>query len=130
MNTVNIIGNLTKDPEVRYLSSGESVTEFRIAVNQYKKGEQVACFWDVNAWGKGGEKCAEILKKGHKVGLTARLAQDRWQDNEGKDREKTYLVAAPGGVMFLTPKDTNLEDWHKPEPTGDFQPVTADDIPF
>lgn len=107
MNTVAIIGNLTKDPELRYTPSGMAVLNFSIAVNELRKGEKIAHFFNVTVWDKTAENCNQYLTKGSKVGIEGSLQQQRWE-NEGKQQSKVIINAHR--VEFLTPKTQPKED--------------------
>ena len=99
MNKVILIGNLTRDPEVKYLPSGANVTEFDLAVNRRFKGkdgsrQEETLFVSISAWGRTGELVAEYMKKGRKLLVEGRLKMDRWQDkNDGSNRSKISVVA-------------------------------------
>jgi single-strand DNA-binding protein len=104
-NCVNLIGNLTRDPELRYTPQGKAVCEFSIAINSSyvnkasgMKVEEVT-FIEIVAWGKTAEVCAEYLKKGRPVYVLGRLKQDRWESPEGKNMSKIRVVAE--NVQFL-----------------------------
>lgn len=73
MNTICVIGRLTKDPEIKYLEGGQSVTSLSVADNQRQKGEKVTLFFDVTIWGKRGETAAEYLKKGQEAAFCGKL---------------------------------------------------------
>lgn len=92
MNNITIIGNLTRDPELRYFESGNSVASFSIAWNEYKKGgEQEVHYFDCKAWGKTAETLANHCRKGSKVGLTGTLKQERWESKEGNKQSKVII---------------------------------------
>lgn len=101
-NRVILAGNLVRDPEIRYLPSGTSVTSFGIAVNyKYKQNNELkeeVSFFDIVVFGKQGENCAEYLSKGRPVLVEGRLRQRRWE-SEGTKRSKIEVVA--DGVQFL-----------------------------
>jgi single-strand DNA-binding protein len=101
-NRVILAGNLVRDPEIRYLPSGLSVTSFGIAVNsRYKQNNELkedVSFFDIVVFGKMGENCAEYLSKGRPVLVEGRLRQRRWEA-EGVKRSKIEVVA--DGVQFL-----------------------------
>lgn len=110
INTVMIGGNLTRDPELKYLDGGLAVCNFNVAVNEKytdkagNKKENV-CFVEVVAWKKTAELAAEYLKKGSPVVVEGKLSQDEWVDKEsGKKRTKTKVTA--GKVHFVGPKNT------------------------
>lgn len=105
LNKVMLIGNLTRDAELRYLPSGAGVLEFRLAVSRkYKKqdgteGEET-CFVDVNLWGKRGEAVAKWLTKGKPLFVEGRLQLDEWEDKQsGEKRSKLRVVA--DNIEFL-----------------------------
>ena len=104
-NKVILLGNLTRDPELRYTPQGSAVCEFALALNyQYtnkqtgQKVEEVS-FIDIVAWGKTGEICAEYLKKGRQVMIEGRLKQDRWEAQDGKKMSKVRVTAE--NVQFV-----------------------------
>jgi len=101
-NRVILAGNLVRDPEIRYLPSGLSVTSFGIAVNsRYKQNNEVkeeVSFFDIVVFGKQGENCAEYLSKGRPVLVEGRLRQRRWEA-EGVKKSKIEVVAQ--NVQFL-----------------------------
>lgn len=92
MNTCIFIGNLTRDPEVRYM--GESKTplcSFTVAINNKAKGrngEKTTSFLDCDAWGKVGETIAQYFVKGRQICVNASAVQENWQDKEGNKRSK------------------------------------------
>ena len=103
-NRVLLIGNLTRDPELRYIPSGTAVTTFTLAVNRtYKtpsgeKKEDVS-FIRVVVWGKMGEVCAEYLKKGSSAFVEGRLQSRSWDAPDGQKRSITEVNAL--NVQFL-----------------------------
>ncbi len=103
-NRIMLMGNLTRDPELRYIQSGQPVCEFGMAINRFwttPNGErrEETCFVDITVWGKQGERCAEYLKKGRAVFLEGRLQFDTWQAQDGSKRSKHRVVA--DRVQFL-----------------------------
>lgn len=143
MNSVCIMGNLTRDPEVRYTSNGDPITQFGLAYNAPKKGPDGAWtteahFFDVSAWGPRFEKLAEYLSKGAKVGVTGRLVQDRWKNDSGENRSKVKITATD--ITFAGTKadgEANADTEHDgdlPPDDADLKPgaskVNEDDIPF
>lgn len=106
-NKVILMGNLTKDPEVRYTPSGTAVANFSLAVNhRYKQGEEnkdEVCFIDIVVFGKQGENCGQYLHKGNGVIVDGRLQQRRWETDDGQKRAKHEVVAQ--SVQFLPKRD-------------------------
>ncbi len=98
VNRVFLIGNLTRDPELRYTPNGSAVCEFGIAINRVftsnNERREETCFVDVNAWGRQAENCARYLQKGSSVCIEGRLHLDQWEDREtGRPRSKLKVVA-------------------------------------
>ena len=105
LNKVFLIGNLTRDPEVRYTPSGAAVCEFGLAVNRkYTANNQEhneTCFVEIVVWGKQAESCGRYLEKGAPALIEGRLKFDQWQDkNSGAKRSKLQVVAER--VQFLS----------------------------
>lgn len=97
-NSVTVVGNLTREPELRYTPSGAAVVKFGMAVNRSynnRNGDKVeqTDFFDVTAWRELGENVAESLSVGSRVIVTGRLQQDRWENDGGEKRSKIYIVA-------------------------------------
>jgi len=105
MNNVNIIGNLTRDIEMKYTTAGKAVANISIAVNRsYTKNEEKVTevsYFDVQVWGATAEKCQQFLHKGSKVAVTGELKQERWE-KDGQTRSRVKIIAR--NVEFLTPK--------------------------
>jgi single-strand DNA-binding protein len=98
-NRVILMGNLTRDPQVRYLASGTAVTELGLAVNrswtdkQSGQRREEVTFVDVTLWGRQAEIAGEYLSKGRAVLIEGRLQLDQWQDKEtGQNRSKLKVV--------------------------------------
>ncbi len=96
VNKVILVGNLTRDPEVRYTPQGTAVASFVVATNREWKTDsetkQVADFHSVVAWNKLAEICGQLLKKGTKVYVEGRLQTRDWVDNTGVKKYKTEVV--------------------------------------
>ena len=107
LNKVMLIGNLTRDPELRYIPSGQAVTTFTIAVNRTfnskagEKKEEVA-FIRIVAWARLAEICNEYLKKGRPVFVEGRIQTRSWDGPDGNKRYSTEVVA--DNVQFLGSK--------------------------
>lgn len=102
-NKVMLMGNLTRDPELRYTASGAAVASFGLAVNRkYKQGEEwkdEVCFVDITVWAKQAENCTEYLHKGSQVFIEGRLNFQSWEGDGGQKRTKLEVVA--NNVQFL-----------------------------
>lgn len=106
INSVVIVGNLTRDPELKTLPSGAQVCELGVAVNErIKRGDQwedYANFFDVSVFGGQATSCANYLSKGRQVAVKGRLRQSRWE-KDGAKRSKVAIVAED--VQFIGPRD-------------------------
>lgn len=96
-NRVILIGNLTRDIELRYLASGMAVTDIGLAVNDRRKGAngewvEETSFVDVTVWGRTAEVMSEYLSKGSPVFIEGRLKQDTWEAQDGQKRSKLKVV--------------------------------------
>lgn len=131
LNKVFLIGNLTRDPELRYIPSGSAVATFTIGVNRVYKtqtGEkkEQASFLRIVVWGRRAEVCGEYLKKGSPVFVEGRLQSRDWQTQDGQKRNTVEVIAdniqflrmggkqgAPAGAQAGLPEDVetiNLND--------------------
>ena len=127
-NKVLLMGNLTRDPELRYTSGGTAVASFGLAVNRkFKQGEEwkdEVCFVDITVWAKQGENCAEYLNKGSQAFIEGRLNYQTWEDKQsGQQRSKLEVVA--NNVQFLT-KQGDKKDMG----SGSSTVSDDDDVPF
>jgi single-strand DNA-binding protein len=107
VNKVILIGNLGRDPEVRYTSGGQAVASLRLATSrswtdkQSGQRKEETEWHDVEVWGKQAEQCGEYLSKGRQVYVEGRLKTDKWQDKQsGQERYKVKVVADT--VRFLS----------------------------
>jgi len=102
LNSVNIMGNLTRDPELKYTNSGKSVCNLSVANNRIytSGGEKVTevSYFDVEVWGAVAENCAKYLAKGRGIIVEGRLKQDRW-DKDGKTQSRVRITA--NNIHFL-----------------------------
>jgi single-strand DNA-binding protein len=98
-STVTIVGNITRDPELRYTGSGRSVTTFGVAVNrrwqnrQSGEWEEQVSFFNISAWGDLGENAAASCPKGTRVIVTGRLEQRSYETQQGEKRSVVEIVA-------------------------------------
>src|ERR1700747_1338734 len=90
-NRVILVGNLTRDPEIRYTQSGKGVTKFTLAVNNPRNKEDTT-FVDIVAWDKLGETCNTYLKKGMNTLVEGRLVIRSYDDKDGNKRKATEVV--------------------------------------
>jgi single-strand DNA-binding protein len=157
-NRVILVGNLTRDPELRYIANGTAVTDIGLAVNDRRKnatGEWVdeATFVDVTLWGRTAETAGEYLSKGSPVMIEGRLKYDTWETNDGQKRSKLRVVGerlvllggrggggggAPGGPAHggrtsAAPRNAQYNQSAPPDDSFDAPPPDVgggDDIPF
>ena len=124
ITSTTIVGNLTRDPEIRYTREGQATTSLSVAVNrrwqdkETKEWEESVSFLDVVCWRDLAENVALSLTKGARVVVTGRLEQRSWESDEGEKRSKVEIVADEIGasLRFAT------VDIHKVQ-----RPVTADE---
>ena len=124
MNQVILIGNLTRDPEMKYTQAGLAITRFTLALNRPKKEgqDQGADFINIVTFGKLAENCANYLVKGRKTAVNGRLNTGSYDDKDGKKVYTTDIVA--NSVEFLEWGDKQQE-----VPDG-FTPADSEDLPF
>lgn len=97
-NRVILLGNLTRDPELKYTPQGTAVCEFGLALNETYTNKQTGQktekvhFVDITCWGRTAEVAAEYLKKGIQVHIEGKLQQDRWEDQQGQKRSKIKVT--------------------------------------
>jgi single-strand DNA-binding protein len=95
VNKVVLTGRLTRDPEMRSLSSGKAVTQFSIATNEYiGQGKEKAEYHNIVTWDRLAQTCGEFLGKGQQVAIEGRLQTRSWDDDRGVRHWKTEVVAA------------------------------------
>ncbi len=146
-NQVILMGNLTRDPELRQTPNGTSVTSFSLALNRSYKGadgnwQEATDYIDIVAWGPLGERVAQYLSKGRPCLVNGRLQSRSWDDKEsGAKRSKVEVVAqdvtflgGPGGDSggeggSTSGKLASKKDDVVVEDIGD-EPINLDDIPF
>lgn len=149
LNRAQIIGNLTRDPEVRSLPSGQSVVSFAVATNRRWKDKEGNTkedtqYHDISIWGRLGELASQMLSKGKKVYIEGRLNTSSWEGNDGAKRQRTEIVA--DSFIPLSPKDSSSFDVasaitgddkkvepkteKKEEKKNSADEINLDDIPF
>jgi single-strand DNA-binding protein len=130
-NKVILIGNLGRDPELRYTPNGQAVANFSIATNEMwinKDNErQTRTEWHrIVAWSKLAEFASEYLSKGKQIFVEGRLRTRTWQDRNGNSRTTTEIWA--NSIILLGRKDEGVTPEEEPQPTEDG--ISDDDIPF
>ncbi len=91
-NKIILVGNLTRDPEIRYVGSGAAVTKFTLAVNRRSKQQEETDFIDIVAWDKLAETCNTYLKKGMSCLVEGRLSIRSYETKDGEKRKATEVV--------------------------------------
>jgi len=146
INHVVLVGNLTRNAELKYTNSGMAISTFSIAVNQRRKKEDQwvdeAHFFDVEYFGKAAEAVNQYLVKGKQVGVEGSLRQDRWE-KDGQARSKVKITAS--NLMLLGGRPQGQAPGAGPAPSGGSEPASGgsepaaggpppdtfeDDIPF
>lgn len=136
VNKVIIIGNLTRDPELRYTPNGQAVSSFGVATNRNwvdkagEKKEDVE-FHNVVAWGKLAELTSQLLKKGRKVFIEGRLQTRSWEGKDGVTRQRTEIItedmvvldrrevgAVGEGEAFVAPEEVPVDSSQPPTSVG------------
>lgn len=147
-NKVVLMGNLTRDPELRSTPSGQSVASFSLAVNRSWKNasgetQEAVDYIDCNAWGKAGEIISQYMQKGRAILVSGRLQQRSWEQ-DGQKRSKVEVVVedfnfvggGEGGGNYSNdsspaPSKSSSEKKDKSEVEDiDNEPINLDDIPF
>jgi len=151
LNKAMIIGNVTRDPEVKTTPSGQNVANFSIATNlvwtdQSGTKQEKAEFHNIVAWRKLADICGQYLKKGSKVYLEGRLQTRSWDDQNGVKKYRTEIIA--DNMIMLNKVDSSSQSASQPAPADNFaqpepvnnQPapqatdneeeINVDDIPF
>jgi len=129
MNKVFMIGNLSKDVDLRTTQSGKAVATLTIAVNRRFKGqdgEKVTDFFTVVAWNQLGEMCGKYLAKGKKVAVSGELQTRSYGAKDGSKRYVTEIIADE--VEFLSPREAPQESVQ--ETQGGFVDIEDDHLPF
>lgn len=138
MNSVNLIGRLCRDPELRYLPAGTAIGNFTIAIDRglskekkqefESKGQATADFINIVTWAKTAEFAANHLKKGALVGISGRLQSGKYENKEGQTIYTTDVNCNEITMVEWGDKKNNNNTNNTD--TQDFHPVANDDIPF
>ena len=135
MNKLTIIGNLTKDPELRTTTSGVSVCSFTVAVNRKQSAQQRQAgqqpetdFFRVTAWRERGEICAKFLQKGKKVCVIGSVSVSTYTGQDGTTRANLELQADE--VEFLSPRVSDAAQEPPRDEQTKMEIVNTDELPF
>lgn len=139
MNNVNLIGRLTRDPELKYLQTGTPNCTFTIAIDRgmnkdkkeevKSKGGQVADFIRIVVWNKQAENCANFLVKGRLVGISGRIQSGSFDDKDGKRVFTSDVVAQQVSFLEWGDKADSGSSMNDYDMDG-FHPTDESDIPF
>ncbi|HET9411279.1 MAG TPA: single-stranded DNA-binding protein [Candidatus Saccharimonadales bacterium] len=149
INQVILMGNLTRDPELRTTPSGQSVCSFSLAINrswqdQGGQAQEAVDFFDITAWGKLGELVNQYLSKGRKCLVQGRLSQRAWE-KDGQKHSKVEVIASDvtfldgggaggdGGGSYSgasAPRKSTSKAQDKPVEDIDDKPIDLSEIPF
>ena len=143
-NTITIVGNTTREPELRFTASGQATASFSVAVNrkwqnrQTQEWEEQVSFFDCVAWQSLAENVCETIRKGDRIIVTGRLEQRSWKTQEGENRTKIELVADEVGpalrfataVVTKTERSSGGTPRTRPAPTAAQGGDSYDDEPF
>ncbi|WP_052475077.1 single-stranded DNA-binding protein [Bacillus badius] len=125
MNTVSLIGRLTKDPEVKVTQGGKTVANFTLAVTRNFKngnGDYEADFIQIQIWGKTAENAGNFLKKGSKAGVAGRIQTRNYEGQDGKRVYVTEVVADSIDFLDSKPKQNHQGQQPKQQPQGGYPP--------
>lgn len=128
MNHATVVGNLTRDPELRHTANGKSVAQFTVADNRRQSATKKVQFIDVVAWDKLADLVSNYLKKGAQVTVLGHIDIEDWTDKEGNKRRSWKIVAEQ--VEFPSrPKGDNGNDQPETETEQDASSDSGDDEP-
>ena len=131
MNNVVLVGRLTKDPELKYLTSGTAVATFTLAINRdykNKDGSTPVDFVPVEIMGKPAEFVANYITKGRLVGVQGSIRVDRYDTPDGEKR--TFTKVSGRSIQALESKSKATKDETPPQSPTEFTAVDDDDVPF
>lgn len=133
LNKVILIGNLTRDPELRYTPNGTPVATFGLAVNRKFKDKEDVTYVTIVVWSKLAELCGDYISKGSPVAIDGRLQSRSWETEDGSKRSVLEVVAE--NVQFLGRKPDSRETAgnegaSRDEGLEEIESVLEEDIPF
>lgn len=128
MNKVILIGNLVKDPELRYTGNNKAVASYTIAINN-RYGQQETDYINITTWGKSGEFVSEYFKKGQPIAITGRLKNRNYEDSNGVKHYSMEVVTED--IEFVGSKKEEVKIEPKEEFVPNFENSSYDDeMPF
>ncbi len=124
LNSVNLIGRLVREIEMKQTASGVNVGSFSLAVNEKFKDTEHTSFFDCVVFGKQAETLSQYVQKGHRIGITGKAKQQRWNDKDtGKGRSNVEIIVQ--SFMFLQSKNEAVQETVIPD-----TPFNDADLPF
>jgi single-strand DNA-binding protein len=128
-----VIGNLGKDPDMRYTPSGRPVTKFSLATNrswttQDGQRHEETQWFNIVAWGRLGETCNQYLAKGSRVYIEGRLQTRRWEDSNGNRQSMTEIVA--NEMLILDSRNKRSSSSEEEDDIEDYMDEEEDEFPF
>ena len=138
LNKVMLIGNLTRDPELRHTPKGTAICQFSLAINRKFRDESGAdreevTYVDIEAWGKSGETIAKYCQKGRPLFVEGRLRLDQWEDKTTKEKRSRMKVVCDNFQFLGEGKRTESAPTGSPAPRAGTPPAQEnldEDVPF
>ena len=132
MNKVHLIGNLTKDPDLRYTKSNTPVASYTVAINTRYGENQQTDYINISTWGKSGEFIKKYFKKGQPIAITGRLKNKNYEDSNGIKHYSIEVITED--IEFVgSKKETNVEEKEEVDPFETFEAevvIDDDELPF
>lgn len=127
-NKIILVGNLGRDPELRYTPQGDAVCSFTMATNEKRQGETVSTWFKVTLWRKTAEAAAKYLEKGRSVYIEGRLGVEEWTDRDGKERYTLTVNATD--MQFIGGANQGGDGSQVPVAAASHTGGDSGDIPF
>lgn len=133
-NTITVVGNLGRDPELRYTPQGDAVCSFTIATNDKKKDasgqyQEIVHWFKITLWGKRAEAAAKYLQKGKPVYIRGRLGVEEWTDRENQNRYSLTVNADDMQFIGGTNNSDGRSEYDQSRPAGGYDQRPANDFP-
>jgi len=141
LNKVMLIGNLTRDPEVRHTPKGTAVGDFGLAMNMTYRTQdggdkEEVCYVDVVVWGRQAETCKQYLSKGRQVFIEGRLQLDQWESPQGEKRsrlriraERVQFLGSGGSAGGGSGSGSGRSSYSRPQESSDAPPSQSSYTP-
>ena len=129
MNKLFIIGNLTRDPELRTMPDGRSVCNFTVAVNRVVRGQKITEYFRVSCWEKQADNAMKYLAKGRKVAVTGPVTGRAYMGSDGQPKV-SLEIQRPEEIEYLSGKPEGGQETEAAPPDDGYMPVDDEDTPF